>query len=149
MPADEGFPLSLNELENTTENTAEREAPDNFHSKRALKQASAIKEYDFNNMSVNQISRVPEISIYRAVTGRFPGRPQWGIIFRALKKLGYTEMELTQYWEAWISRGYRSESLEWLTEWAVSGNIPARGNKPRDRNAEDDLAQRRKLIFGR
>jgi hypothetical protein len=100
-------------------------------------------------MPVKQAAKVPEIQLYHSVTGRFPGRPQWALIYRALSQHSFSEVELARCWEAWVARGYRPESLKWLTQWAVSGAITVRGNKPRDRTAEDDLALRRKLIYGR
>jgi hypothetical protein len=62
---------------------------------------------------------LPEILIYRKVTGRSPGQPQMPIIYETIRENEFTEEDIQPYWEEWVERGYNPRSLKWLTEWAV------------------------------
>lgn len=77
----------------------------------------------------------PEIQTYIEITGWQPGMPQMPIIYEAIHEHQFTVEDLAHYWKAWVSRGYNVKNLAWLTEWAVRGEIPGRGNnqkKPKE-----------------
>lgn len=89
--------------------------------------------------------KLPEIALYREVTGRIPGMPQMPIIYRTIQENNLTKEDILPFWEVWVTRGYRTANLSWLTEWAVSGEIPTFGSaatknepKPNGHSVPDD-----------
>ena len=74
--------------------------------------------------------KLPELRIYRDTTGRTPGDGQYETIWETIRTMngkGNPEY-LRPFWLAWNARGFRSNNLAWLTDWAVSGKIPENGN---------------------
>jgi|SRR5262245_20420817 len=70
-------------------------------------------------------SQSPEIQLFRAATGRYPARPLYQHVIRALQ--GKTHAAIAPYLEEWCLRGYRLESPGWVT-WVAAGKIPPRTN---------------------
>lgn len=83
---------------------------------------------NWENMTLNQILKVPEIALYKAITKRIPGTAQYDLIFDAIQKIGMHREKIEPFWKALITRGGKTESLYWLTEWAVSGKVSPNGN---------------------
>jgi hypothetical protein len=79
---------------------------------------------DFDEMTPRQAERIPEIQTFNRATGRWPGRPTYRKVVETIRKHKLSVKTLKPYWEAWNERGYNPASLAWLTEWAVSGEIP-------------------------
>lgn len=80
---------------------------------------------DFSSLSVQEAGRIPEIQVFLAATGRFPGRPTYELVVREIREHGHKAEDLKVYYEAWCARGFRPQNLAWLTDWAASGSIPA------------------------
>lgn len=69
-----------------------------------------------------------EIEIFRETTKSYPrGQSLRMIVIETIQRHQFTAEILKPYWETWIMRGYNQSSLEWMTDWAVSGKIPERG----------------------
>ena len=85
--------------------------------------------------------------IYQTVTGLFtiPSKYREAVgvaIFAIADRLGgeaQTVEYLKPYWEAWIERGYLKQNCNWVTEWAVTGEIPVwRGKKANQADTGDE-----------
>lgn len=85
----------------------------------------------------------PDIQVFQSVSGRFPGKRDYGTIIDTVEYLRGQHGEniegvLKPYWTAWSTRKtkdgkpYSQSSLVWLCEWAMQGEIPrANGHEPR------------------
>lgn len=84
----------------------------------------------------------PDIKLFEAITGWFPGSGNWQSIievFAILRNRGLNLREyLPEYWQAWSTRTgkggkpYSKNSPVWYAEWAMSGKIPsANGHEPK------------------
>lgn len=94
---------------------------------------------NFDTIELPQALRLPEIALFREITGRTPGIRQIPIIWEVIREQGFTKEQLLPFWRAWVTRGYRPENLSWLTEWAVNNNVPGssvtvQGAKPAKAN---------------
>lgn len=87
---------------------------------------------DFRNLEFKQIMALPEIALFREITGRIPGKPQYAIIWEVIHSNQFTKAYLTQFWKEWATRGHRSENISWLTDWAVAGKIPQKSDHKRE-----------------
>ncbi len=87
-------------------------------------------------MSIKEIGLVPEISLFRKITGRFPGQPQYSLIWSTLCDHPEWDFKyLHPYWIEWAAvRAYNQSALGWLLEWADAGVIPPRGPKQNGNN---------------
>lgn len=94
-----------------------------------IKRVDTLRPDFSNRLDYGMLCKLPEIQIYRNVTGRQPGQPHMPIIYDAIRAYGLTEEDISPFWEEWIERGYNPKSLKWLTEWAVSGFIPQAGRR--------------------
>lgn len=104
----------------------------------------------YNWLDKDQYKRnleAPELQTYRAVTGRIPGIAQFEIIHRVISEHGFTEDDLKPFWEIWVTRGYKPGNLSWLTEWAVSGQIPTFGRSAAYNNPS--VSERNAAVFER
>lgn len=79
-------------------------------------------------MSVNEALRLPEIRLYKKITDRIPGHPQWELIVEFMRAHKPTEESLRECWRAWSKQNYRPGGLGWM-DWVVEG-IPSFGKKP-------------------
>jgi len=66
----------------------------------------------------------PELEIFQQATGRLPLPDQRGIVISLIHQHGFSNDTLRHFWEAWVVRDKRRSDLTWLTDWAVSGEIP-------------------------
>jgi len=66
----------------------------------------------------------PELEIFQQATGRLPLPDQRGIVISLIHQHGFSSDTLRHFWEAWVVRDKRRSDLTWLTDWAVSGEIP-------------------------
>lgn len=82
---------------------------------------------ELDELTPKEAERIPEIVVFRQATKRMPGRPTYRKVVETIRKYKLTVKMLKPYWEAWNERGFRPENLAWLTEWAVSGEIPRAG----------------------
>ena len=92
--------------------------------KNKPRKKSDIAAPDFDEMTVLEIKQVPEIKIYTSVTGVYPGQAQLPIIYEVIQANNFTQAALQPFWDEWVTRGYRTKNIKWLTEWAVKGQIP-------------------------
>jgi len=83
---------------------------------------------NFVSLTVQQAAALPEIRVYHETTGMIPGSGQWETVWQTIRGMnGKGDPEyLRPFWLAWTAKGYRPNNLDWLTEWAVSGEIPAK-----------------------
>jgi len=83
---------------------------------------------NFVSLTVQQAAALPEIRVYHETTGIIPGSGQWETVWQTIRGMnGKGDPEyLRPFWLAWTAKGYRPNNLDWLTEWAVSGEIPAK-----------------------
>lgn len=85
---------------------------------------------------------IPELVLFRDVTGQFPARANYSDVADALHsialRLGHAPAgsDLEPYYSAWCARAYNPRSLTWLTEWACAGNIPDPRRRQADRNRQ-------------
>ena len=87
---------------------------------------------DFVNLTVTQAASLPEIRLYRETTGSIPGQGQWETVWQAVRDMRsegkpVTADRLRPFFLAWAAKGFKSNNLDWLTEWAKSGKIPENG----------------------
>lgn len=78
---------------------------------------------DWETIEPREALKLPELMLYRAITGRMPGRPQYPLIYEAVHTIGLKRDKIEPFWKAHITRGGKPEALYWLTEWAVSGKV--------------------------
>lgn len=95
----------------------------------------------WETLELNEILNIPEIALFRKITGRIPGRPQFPIIWETIHQHGFTVDDLTPYWKAWATKGYRSEDLSWLVEWAVKKQIPSINRNGQSKPSESSEAR--------
>lgn len=83
-----------------------------------------------NGASALKASQVPELVLFRAVTGRYPARDTFEVVITNIQKVrarlgrDVTAGDLLPFWQKWRSNGWKPTNLAWLTDWAVSGSIP-------------------------
>ena len=85
-------------------------------------------------------NQIPQIILFREVTRRYPAKGSQFTVITSVDKVGdrlgqeATAEDLEPFYREWCDRGYNPVSVKWLSEWAVSGNIPQRvngnGSKP-------------------
>lgn len=103
---------------------------------------------DWQTIEHRDALKLPEISLYRKITGRIPGQAQFPLIYDAIRQIGLTRAKIEPFWKAHLTRGGKVEALYWLTEWAVAekvtppgnGNGHANGSKPADTAPKGDAA---------
>lgn len=113
-----------------------REAPSASEGQVRLKKG---KKKDSKQLLANagerKANQIPEVVLFRETTGRYPARLTFGKVCAAVEKcsarLGRPACadDLRPFAEAWAGKGYNPNAITWLTEWAVSGNIPQNGAK--------------------
>jgi hypothetical protein len=94
-------------------------------------EAAPNPEPTWNELTIKEIGLVPEIALFRQVTGRFPGRPQYSLIWSTFREHPDWNFKYLQpFWLEWAAvRAYNQSALGWLLEWAKAGVIPPRGPK--------------------
>jgi hypothetical protein len=92
--------------------------------------------------------QLPEIMIYREITGRIPGMPQMSIIYRVIRENQFTKDHLLPFWEMWVTRGYKVSNLSWLTDWAVKGEIPTFGGAAAKESQQTSRKAESKYLSG-
>jgi len=91
-------------------------------------------------------SDIPELVLYREVVKHWPKPFQRETVVQAVRQVSgrlgrpVTKDDLSPFWTAWGGVSGNEWSLVWLTEWAVSGEIPQRsnGNGHRPTNTQPD-----------
>lgn len=78
---------------------------------------------DWETIESRTALNLPELQMYRKITGRIPGQAQWALIYDAIKEIGLVREKIEPFWKAHVTRGGRPEALYWLTEWAVAGKV--------------------------
>ena len=97
--------------------------------KDSKKEHTHAEKPDFVNLTVVEAASIPEIRIFSNATGIHPGVGQLETIWQTIRDMRaagrpVTADRLRPFWLAWNARGYNVHSLNWLTDWAVSGKIP-------------------------
>jgi hypothetical protein len=100
---------------------------------------------NFDDMTVNEAMKISEIKLYHQTTGIFPGNGQWETIWETIRDMRaqgkpVTVDRLKPFWKEWRALGYRTDNLNWLRDWAVSGKIPERPTrgKPQSNKSEPE-----------
>ena len=101
--------------------------------KRKKETKKKLKEGEGNaTPKANQIS---ELLLFKKATGYYPARPSFPTVIDAIAKIklrlrrDVSENDIAPFLRAWTDRGWKILNLVWLTEWAVSGEIPQNGFK--------------------
>lgn len=68
----------------------------------------------------------PEIRRFQELTHRYPKRELWPTVVESMAIEG--RAEVGRCWLEWLSRGYNSTSIKWLTEWHIHGIPHTLGN---------------------
>jgi hypothetical protein len=111
---------------------------------------------DYENFTVAEAQKVPEIRVYAQATGRMPGRPLYRRVVETIRACKLKPDDLRPYWTEWNARGYNPNAIAWLTDWAVKRSIPdARGSPSVPKNGAakgtstlDQLAEMRRSLDG-
>lgn len=90
---------------------------------------------NFEGMSVRQAETIKEIQLVVKATGWMPGKPVWRMVVETIRGYKLSEATVRECYTAWCARGFKRENIAWLTEWAVDGIPPARGNEKRSGNS--------------
>lgn len=81
-------------------------------------------------------NQIPEIILFRELTRRYPSKGSQYTVITSVTSMGDrlgrapTVQDLEPFYREWCDRGYNPVSIKWLSEWAVSGNIPQNGKRP-------------------
>lgn len=81
-------------------------------------------------------NQIPEIILFRELTRRYPSKGSQYTVITSVTSMGDrlgrapTVQDLEPFYREWCDRGYNPVSIKWLSEWAVSGQIPQNGQKP-------------------
>jgi hypothetical protein len=73
----------------------------------------------------------PEVALFHDLTGRYPAKPSFETVVQSVQeikaRLGreVTTDDLKPFLTAWTDKAWNPLNLAWLTEWAVSGQIPS------------------------
>lgn len=93
-----------------------------------------IKEGAKERATPKKAKDFPEVMLVHSVMGRYPARDTWDMVCDAVekvqKRLGRPPVrdDLLPFWRFWRIKGWSIKNLSWLTDLAVSGNIPTNGN---------------------
>ncbi len=85
--------------------------------------------------TVKEAKLHPDIQIFTQITGMIPGQSDWNTVIETMQyftsEKGHEIVSyLTPFWIAWSTRKtkggklYEKTNTAWLTDWAISGEIP-------------------------
>lgn len=75
-------------------------------------------------------NQIPEVVLFREVTGRYPNRANFQDVIDAMAKVAMrldnmiSPEDLRPFYAAWTAMGFKPINIAWLTDWAVNGQIP-------------------------
>lgn len=135
-------PVTKSDVDTESDTETETETESEAESAQG---AAPAAERDFDLLSPLEAGKIQEIKIFRDATGRFPGRPTYGVVVSEIRKHRHTAEYLHPFFVEWCARGYRPTNLGWLTDWAALGEIPRTGPAPgkngNGSSASDQLAK--------
>lgn len=76
---------------------------------------------DFAAMSVEQAHKVPELKLYAAATGFFPGSLSWHYVYSFIRENKLTKERIHAAAEQWELTGYQKTNVKGILEWARDG----------------------------
>lgn len=76
---------------------------------------------DFKNLTIQQAYKLPTLRLYRDATGFFPGMPVWEFVHTFILENGITKEVLESVFKEWKLRGFKSENVRGILEWARDG----------------------------
>lgn len=76
---------------------------------------------DFAAMSVEQARKVPELKLYAAATGFFPGSLSWHYVYSFIRENKLTKERIHAAAEQWELTGYQKTNVKGILEWARDG----------------------------
>jgi DNA-binding Lrp family transcriptional regulator len=100
------------------------------------KQSKKQKKKQEGASAEPKITDVPELVIYRSVVKHWCKPFQRAAVVDAIQKVSKrlgrlaSAADLNPFFDAWAKVSGNDWSLVWLSEWAVSGQIPSRNGKP-------------------
>ncbi len=100
--------------------------------------ANNIPAYDWLFLSPKQAKSIPEIKKYCDLTGLYPGKAKNKRVFEIIHSNNLLEVDLKQFWDEWLDRGYNPTGLGWLTDWASTGKITGRKKKTKRKMWDDE-----------
>ncbi len=93
-------------------------------------------------------TEMPECCLFREVTGHFPRKDQFGLVEQAIQQIAArlgrqpSAADLRPYYEPVLVRDYKRGTIYWLTEWAVNGAVPQKGQKDAHANSRNQASAR-------
>ena len=93
------------------------------------------KKLEGGGNNAPKANQIPELLLFRKATGYYPARSSFPTVIDAIAKIklrlgrDISESDIAPFLRAWTDKGWKSLNLVWLTEWAVSGEIPQNGFK--------------------
>ena len=111
--------------------------------KSSIKNNTHTEKPDFVNLTVVEAMSIPEIKIFTQATGLHPGAGQLETIWQTIRDMRaagkpVTAERLRPFYLAWCEPGFNAHSLNWLTDWAVSGKIPERSAHRKPQSAKPE-----------
>lgn len=89
--------------------------------KRVNKRERPKTTPDFSAMTVEEAYRLPTIRMYRKATGFFPGQLSWEFVHNFITEFNVTEENMKLAATEWQLRGFKSENVKGILEWARDG----------------------------
>lgn len=86
---------------------------------------------------VSSLKDHPAIRAVRSLTKRWPRKPLWHDLAKALGENPDSQL-LAACYKEWMVRGYNPASVTWALDWYVRGGPPTPGKKPSVEPAEPD-----------
>lgn len=103
--------------------SAQPEEPD-------IKPEGEGRSLDFRNMNVSEAQKLPTLKLYTDATNFFPGSVVWEYVHTTIQVHKLTFEKLHAAAVEWAARGYKSENVKGILEWAVNGIPNGNGSKP-------------------
>lgn len=104
--------------------TASKRVDVKYESKTTQRTTDISHVPDFKAMSIQEAYRLPTLRLYRDATGFFPGQPTWEYVHTFIVKNNISAERLKEAFTEWKIRGFKSDNVKGILEWAKDG-IPA------------------------
>lgn len=114
-------------------------------SKPRDKERKHQKEVDFKNMTIQEAYKLPTLRLYRDATGFFPGQPVWEFVHDFILENEITKEKLSEVYTEWKLRGFKSENVRGVLEWARDG-IPESKKQGSRRSSNSSAANALDLL---
>jgi hypothetical protein len=78
----------------------------------------------------SKANQIPEVSLYREVTGMYPARASFETVVTAVGQVrswlgrDVAAEDLKPFYVAWCNRGWNKQAVTWLTDYAAANRLP-------------------------